>query len=191
MVVACPPPPPLGLAYKRVNAEGPATLSTGKRRVDRMLARLPEVGRRGIPAPFAGIRGRPANDEGGVGRSRVQVFALGWRDRKRDKARQEHESRAGGVAGASGDTCVDVQVFPADRGRSKTIRRTPDTERAPLEHMQIGHRRAHVPVAQEILRRPDAVAVLDEGVSRTDAVVKELRNPARSPLDMLHERTGR
>jgi hypothetical protein len=84
-----------------------------------MLARLPEAGRPGIRAPFAGTRGRPANDEGGVGRSRVQVFVLGWRDWKRDKARPEHELRAGAAAGARGDTCVDVQLFP---GRPRPLK---------------------------------------------------------------------
>ena len=44
----------------------------------------------------------------------------------------------------------------------QTVDRTPDAERPAIEHVCVDHRRAHVPMAEQLLDGPNVITVLEE-----------------------------
>src|SRR5687767_2144117 len=66
-------------------------------------------------------------------------------------------------AGSPGRYCGKYQCGKKGTApRLEAVRRAPDTASPPVQHVSVDHRRVDVAVSQELLHRPDVVAVLDQ-----------------------------
>jgi hypothetical protein len=66
---------------------------------------------------------------------------------------------------------------------SEPIRRTPHSQPSPVQHMRVNHRRTHIAMAEQLLHRPNVVAVFQEmGRERMPKrmAAHTLRNPRPS-----------
>lgn len=53
-------------------------------------------------------------------------------------------------------------LTPTPRRLPQPVQRTPHATAAPIQHMRVDHRRTHIPVAKQLLDRPDVIAGLEQ-----------------------------